>query len=100
MVDGQPISGENIGAWQRTIAHVPQNIYLIDSTIVENIAFGVPLESIDMEKVKEVARKAQIADFIENHPEGYNAFVGERGISLSGGQRQRHCAARRPPRQG
>jgi ATP-binding cassette, subfamily B, bacterial PglK len=94
MVDGQPISGENISAWQRTIAHVPQSIYLVDSTIAENIAFGVPLESIDMEKVKEVARKAQIADFIENRPEGYNAIVGERGISISGGQRQRIGIAR------
>ncbi len=93
-VDGQPISGENIGAWQRTIAHVPQSIYLVDSTIAENIAFGVPLESIDMKKVKEVASKAQIADFIENQPEGYKALVGERGISLSGGQRQRIGIAR------
>jgi ATP-binding cassette, subfamily B, bacterial PglK len=94
IVDGQPISGENIGAWQRTIAHVPQSIYLVDSTIAENIAFGVPLDSIDMEKVKEVACKAQIADFIENRPEGYNALVGERGVSLSGGQRQRIGIAR------
>jgi ATP-binding cassette, subfamily B, bacterial PglK len=94
MVDGQTISGENIDAWQRTIAHVPQSIYLVDSTIAENIAFGVPLESIDIEKVKEVARRAQIADFIETRPEGYNTLVGERGISLSGGQRQRIGIAR------
>jgi ATP-binding cassette, subfamily B, bacterial PglK len=94
MVDGLSIRGENVGAWQRTIAHVPQSIYLVDSTIVENIAFGVPLESIDMDKVKEAARKAQIADFIESREEGYNALVGERGISLSGGQRQRIGIAR------
>jgi ATP-binding cassette, subfamily B, bacterial PglK len=94
MVDGLSIRGENVGAWQRTIAHVPQSIYLVDSTIVENIAFGVPLEYIDMDKVKEAARKAQIADFIESRQEGYNALVGERGISLSGGQRQRIGIAR------
>ena len=93
-VDGQPISGNHLRAWQRTIAHVPQSIYLADTTLAENIAFGVPRDAIDLQRVQQAARQAQIADFIENRPEGYNAFVGERGIRLSGGQRQRIGIAR------
>ena len=94
LVDGQPISGNRLRAWQRAIAHVPQSIYLADTTLAENIAFGVLPEAIDLEKVRQAARRAQIADFIENRPEGYNASVGERGIRLSGGQRQRIGIAR------
>jgi ATP-binding cassette subfamily B protein len=94
LVDGKLISGNCIRAWQRTIAHVPQSIYLADTTVAENIAFGVPRDAIDLQRVQQVARQAQIADFIESRPEGYNAYVGERGIRLSGGQRQRIGIAR------
>jgi ATP-binding cassette, subfamily B, bacterial PglK len=94
LVDCQPISGVRIRAWQQTIAHVPQNIYLADSTLAENIAFGVPPDTIDLDGVRQAARQAQIADFIESSPEGYQAYVGERGIRLSGGQRQRIGIAR------
>ena len=94
LVDGHPISGEHRRAWQRTIAHVPQSIYLADTTLAENIAFGVPRENIDMDRVRQAARQAQIADFIESRPEGYQELIGERGIRLSGGQRQRIGIAR------
>jgi ATP-binding cassette, subfamily B, bacterial PglK len=94
LVDGQPVCEKNARAWQQTIAHVPQSIFLGDSTIAENIALGVPLESIDLERVRQAAHRAQIAEFIEKQHEGYNAFVGERGIRLSGGQRQRIGIAR------
>lgn len=94
LVDGQPVTGERLRAWQQTIAHVPQSIYLADTTLAENIAFGVPHEAIDLNRVRRAARQAQIADFIESRAEGYNAFVGERGIRLSGGQRQRIGIAR------
>jgi ATP-binding cassette subfamily B protein len=94
LVDGQPISGNRLGAWQRSIAHVPQSIYLADTTLAENIAFGVPRDTIDLDRVQQAARQAQIADFIESSPEGYQAYVGERGIRLSGGQRQRIGIAR------
>jgi ATP-binding cassette, subfamily B, bacterial PglK len=94
LVDELPISGERRRAWQRTIAHVPQSIYLADTTVAENIAFGVPREEIDMERVRQAARQARIADFVESHAEGYNLFVGERGVRLSGGQRQRIGIAR------
>ncbi len=93
-VDEDPLAGARIRAWQRTIAHVPQSIYLSDSTFAENIAFGVSPDKVDLERVRVAARQAQIADFIEGRPEGYNAVVGERGIRLSGGQRQRIGIAR------
>jgi len=94
LVDGQPISGNRLRAWQRSIAHVPQSIYLADTTLAENIAFGVPPDTIDLDRVQRVARQAQIADFIESNPEGYQAYVGERGVRLSGGQCQRIGIAR------
>jgi ATP-binding cassette subfamily B protein len=94
LVDDEPVTGNRIRAWQRSIAHVPQSIYLADATVAENIAFGVPREAIDMERVKLAAQQAQIAEFIESQPEGYDACVGERGIRLSGGQRQRIGIAR------
>ena len=94
LVDGQPISGTHLRAWQRNIAHVPQNIYLADTTMAENIAFGVPRDAIDLDRVRVAAQQAQIADFIESSPDGYQAYVGERGIRLSGGQRQRIGIAR------
>jgi ATP-binding cassette subfamily B protein len=94
LVDGQSISGIHVRAWQQTIAHVPQSIYLADTTLAENIAFGVPSDIIDLDRVQQAARQAQIADFIESSPEGYQAYVGERGIRLSGGQRQRIGIAR------
>jgi ATP-binding cassette, subfamily B, bacterial PglK len=94
VVDGEPLRGSRIRAWQRTIAHVPQSIYLADTTVAQNIAFGVPREAIDLERVRQAAQQAQIAEFIESGPHGYEAFVGERGIRLSGGQRQRIGIAR------
>jgi ABC-type multidrug transport system fused ATPase/permease subunit len=94
LVDGQPIRDNRVMAWQQIIAHVPQSIYLADSTLAENIAFGVPSSAIDLDRVRQSARQAQIADFIESRPEGYQAYVGERGIRLSGGQRQRIGIAR------
>ena len=94
LVDGQPISHELKRAWQRTIAHVPQNIFLADTTVAENIAFGIPPDQIDHERVHKAAEQAMIAEFIESRPEGYGTIVGERGVRLSGGQRQRIGIAR------
>jgi ATP-binding cassette subfamily B protein len=94
MIDQQPINSQNCRAWQAHIAHVPQNIYLSDSTIEENIAFGIAKEEIDHQRVKKAAQQAQIAELIEEWEEGYQTFVGERGIRLSGGQRQRIGIAR------
>ena len=80
--------------WQQKIAHVPQFIYLADTTIAENIAFGISKGQIDLKKVKSAAKMAQINDFIESKELGYEEIVGERGIKLSGGQRQRLGIAR------
>lgn len=93
-IDGHPITTVNHRAWQAHIAHVPQAIFLADSSIEENIAFGVPKNQIDPRRVRQAARQAQIADIIETWPDQYQTFVGERGIRLSGGQRQRIGIAR------
>ncbi|TGL49710.1 ABC transporter ATP-binding protein [Leptospira kemamanensis] len=93
-VDETEISQNNVNQWQRNIAHVPQSIYLSDSSIAENIAFGIPSEELDMQRVREASQKAQIANHIESLKDGYNTIVGERGIRLSGGQRQRIGIAR------
>jgi len=93
-VDERPITSINNKAWQAHIAHVPQAIFLADSSIEENIAFGVPKNQIDHQRVLQVARQAQIAKTIEGWPKQYETFVGERGIRLSGGQRQRIGIAR------
>jgi ABC-type multidrug transport system fused ATPase/permease subunit len=98
LIDGgdlhDPQQPERLAAWRATIAHVPQSIFLADSSIAENIAFGIPKEQIDLERVRQAAEQAQIAGFIESSPEGYDTFVGERGVRLSGGQRQRIGIAR------
>ena len=93
-IDGQAVTPSNQRAWQAHIAHVPQAIFLADSSIEENIAFGVSKDQIDHERVRQAAQQAQIANTIESWTNQYQTFVGERGIRLSGGQRQRIGIAR------
>lgn len=93
-IDGQRVDSSNNRAWQVRIAHVPQSIFLADSTIEENIAFGQPSIDIDHERVRKSAIQAQLASTIDSLPDGYKTKVGERGIKLSGGQRQRIGIAR------
>lgn len=94
-VDGTPIEGENLRHWQQNIGYVPQHIYLSDDTVARNIAFGVSADEIDMNAVREAARRAHIYDFVEEElPETWQTMVGERGVKLSGGQRQRIGIAR------
>jgi ABC-type multidrug transport system fused ATPase/permease subunit len=94
LIDGDPLVGDKVFAWQKSLSHVPQVIYLADASIAENIAFGLPKDKIDMTQVLKAARLAQIAEHIESLEQGYDTFVGERGIRLSGGQRQRIGIAR------
>jgi ATP-binding cassette subfamily B protein len=94
LIDGEPLVGEKVFAWQKSLSHVPQVIYLADASIAENIAFGLPKDKIDMEQVRKAASLAQIAEHVESLEYGYDTFVGERGIRLSGGQRQRIGIAR------
>jgi len=93
-VDENVITSSNRRAWQSRIAHVPQNIYLSDSTLEENIAFGIPVEEIDSSLVRRAAISADIDSVINEWPLKYKTILGERGIRLSGGQRQRIGIAR------
>lgn len=94
LVDGDLILGDQRVRWQKNLAHVPQNIFLADASIMENIAIGVPFEDIDENRVRLAAQKAGISHFIEALSLGYRHVVGERGARLSGGQRQRLAIAR------
>lgn len=84
----------NLDEWTKHIGYIPQQIYLLDETILENVAFGIPKSKIDGDKVWEVLEKAQIKNFVEALPEQLDTVVGDRGIRLSGGQRQRIGIAR------
>ena len=95
LVDGVPLTDTNIRSWQKLIGYVPQDIFLTDSTIARNIAYGVQEEHVDMEKVRKAAKLAALDRFIDDElPRGYETKVGERGVRLSGGQRQRIGLAR------
>ena len=95
IIDGKDLSKpKNIKSWRASIAHVPQNIYLTDASIEENIALGINKDNIDFELIKNCAEKAQLERFISNLSQGYKTFIGERGIKLSGGQKQRIGIAR------
>jgi ATP-binding cassette, subfamily B, bacterial PglK len=93
-IDGKALTSQNVRSWQAHIAHVPQAIYLADSSIEENIAFGLLKKNINLERVRLVAEQAQISSVIESWPKQYKTRVGERGVQLSGGQRQRIGIAR------
>jgi ATP-binding cassette subfamily B protein len=93
-VDGEVLDGSHIRAWQAGVAHVPQAIFLADKTLAENIAFGAPAPEIDLKRVRRAAELAQVCEFVESMPEGYDSMIGERGVRLSGGQRQRVGIAR------
>lgn len=85
---------ENLDYWHKQLGYIPQNIYLSDDTIRNNIAFGVREEQMDEKAVLEALKKAQLFDFVNSLPEGLDTFVGDRGVRLSGGQRQRIGIAR------
>lgn len=94
-VDGRPINEDILRAWQKSLGYVPQDIFLADTSLLENIAMGIARDDIDFEQVVKSAKMAQIHDFIMSElPEMYDTVVGERGVRLSGGQRQRIGVAR------
>jgi ABC-type multidrug transport system fused ATPase/permease subunit len=93
-VDGNALDESNRAAWQSQIAYVPQNIFLLDASIAQNIALGIPAADIDRNRLSEALRLAQLDEFIKTLPAGCDHRVGERGIQLSGGQRQRIGIAR------
>jgi ABC-type multidrug transport system fused ATPase/permease subunit len=94
LVDDEPLTIESRRRWQRSIAHVPQTIFLADTSIARNIAFGIATEDVDMLRVIDSSKKAQLHDFVTSLTEQYETHVGERGVRLSGGQRQRLGIAR------
>lgn len=91
--DGEDIMPHYRG-WLKNIGYIPQMIFMLDDSIRHNVAFGVPDEKIDEERLWEVLREAQMDEFIRTLPEGLDTGIGERGIRLSGGQRQRIGIAR------
>lgn len=95
LVDGAVLEGPELEGWKRLVGYVPQEVFLFDDTIARNIAFGIPADEIDRDRIRRVARIAQVDQFIqEDLPHEYDTFVGERGVRLSGGQRQRIGLAR------
>lgn len=95
VADGTPITDENVRSWMQDVGYVPQDVFLTDSSIAENIALGIDPKHINLDKVQDAARIAQLDEFIlHDLPNGYDTLVGERGVRLSGGQIQRIGIAR------
>jgi len=92
-VDGLSVYSD-LRAWQNLIGYIPQSIFLMDDTIERNIAFGLPDDQIDQQKLDKAIKSAQLSELVEQLPEGVHTFVGENGVRLSGGQRQRIGIAR------
>ena len=93
LADGQDIK-KYYRKWLKNVGYIPQMIFMLDDTIRKNVAFGVPEEKIDEERVWEVLKEARLDEFVRTLPDGLDTGIGERGIRLSGGQRQRIGIAR------
>jgi len=93
-IDGEPLTEHNRQHWQASIGFVPQQIFLSDASILENIAFGVEREQIDEVRVTKALQMAQLDDVVDTLPDGLETRIGERGVQFSGGQRQRIGIAR------
>jgi ABC-type multidrug transport system fused ATPase/permease subunit len=91
--DGVDIK-ENYRSWLKNVGYIPQMIFMLDDTIRKNVAFGVPEDEIDEERIWAVLKEARLDEFVKSLPEGLETGIGERGIRLSGGQRQRIGIAR------
>ena len=92
-VDGRDIY-ENGSLWSQMVGYVPQSLFLLDDTIRNNIAFGVPQEEIEEDKIWRVLEEAQLREMVEQLPDGLDTNLGEQGLKISGGQRQRIAIAR------
>ena len=95
-IDGQKLNNnfDLLQKWYATISHVPQDLYLNDTSIADNIAFGVRKKDVNYDQIYDVSARAQILDFILSLPNGFDTVIGEKGVNLSGGQRQRISIAR------
>lgn len=94
LIDGRRLCKSDVRAWQNSVGFVPQSIFLADSSIRENIAFGLPPEAVDKQKVNRAATMAHLDELLTELPYGLETRVGERGVQLSGGQKQRIGIAR------
>lgn len=94
LLDGKEIGMSNNPALRSIFSYVPQSPYIIDGTILENIAFGVPVSDINEERVRQLIKDLDLDEIISQLPDGLSTQIGERGIKLSGGQRQRIAIAR------
>ena len=92
-VDGNCIF-ENLRGWQQIVGYVQQDVFLLDDSILKNIAFGIPEDNIDFKRLNQTIKEAQLDDFVDTLSEGLNTQLGERGLRLSGGQKQRIGIAR------
>jgi ABC-type multidrug transport system fused ATPase/permease subunit len=93
-VDGTDIGAGTVSAWQRSLGFVPQEIFLADTTVIDNIALGLARDDIDDERVRRCVNISQASEFIADLPQGLDTVIGERGVRLSGGQRQRIAISR------
>lgn len=93
LADGRDVK-ENYRGWLKNIGYIPQMIFMLDGSIRSNVAFGIPEDKIDEDRLWEVLREAQLDEFVRALPRGLDTGIGERGIQLSGGQRQRIGIAR------
>jgi len=93
-VDGVQLDERNRDLWLSAVAHVPQNIVLLDATVAQNVAFGATLADIDAERVREALRAVRLEAAIDELPQGIITPIGQNGVQLSGGQRQRLGIAR------
>lgn len=94
LIDGQIIGDKDQSAWSSMIGYVPQDVYILDDTVRHNIAFGLPENEIDNERIWEVLTIVNLVSFVEQSPEGLDTFLGEQGARMSGGQKQRLGVAR------
>ena len=93
LIDSKELTEKNIRSWRQKIGYIPQDVYLFDATVAQNVAF-VPVDEIDEERVRRVLKQAKILDFLEKSQDGIGTMVGEGGVKLSGGQKQRIAIAR------
>jgi ABC-type multidrug transport system fused ATPase/permease subunit len=94
LINGESIRQIGERRWRTMFGYVPQSLYIVDGTIAENIAFGIPEKDVDQERLRCVIRQCHLGEFINSQPDGVNSLVGDRGSRLSGGQRQRIGIAR------
>ena len=94
LIDGIKLDSTTRRKWQNSIGYVPQNVFITDSTLAENIALGIAPQNIDRQRVEEVLEMASLKQFTEGLAEGLDTMIGESGCRVSGGERQRIGIAR------